>query len=288
MAALRDASGLDRLEPDDWAEIAATYAGMVSKVDDQFGRVQRAVEAAGAADRTTTFFFTDHGEYLGDFGLVEKWPSGLDPCLVRNPLIVAGPGVAEDAVHDGPVEMIDLPATWCELAGTRFEHVQFGRSLVPVLDDPSRTHRDLACCEGGFRLDEEPQNEQADQHPYRLKAQLQHEHPELVARATAIRTADWTYVRRHHDRDELYDRRADPAETANLIDDPDRREQADDLRDRLLDWLIETSDVIPRARDPRMEPALVAQFLDPERPRATQSSSRNPSRPRDPEGSRAT
>jgi hypothetical protein len=33
------------------------------------------------------------------------------------------------------------------------------------------------------------------------------------------------------------------------------------LRDRLVDWLVETSDVIPRARDPRMEPAIVEQFL---------------------------
>jgi hypothetical protein len=37
------------------------------------------------------------GEYLGDFGLVEKWPSGLDDCLLRNPLIVAGPGIARNA-----------------------------------------------------------------------------------------------------------------------------------------------------------------------------------------------
>jgi hypothetical protein len=33
------------------------------------------------------------------------------------------------------------------------------------------------------------------------------------------------------------------------------------LRDRILGWLVETSDVVPFTRDPRMEPALVAQFL---------------------------
>jgi arylsulfatase A-like enzyme len=41
--------------------------------------------------RTDTFRarrFTDHGEYLGDFGMIEKWPSGLSQQLVQEPLII--------------------------------------------------------------------------------------------------------------------------------------------------------------------------------------------------------
>ena len=261
MGELRRRGGLDRIEPADWAEITATYYGMVSRLDEQFGRVQHAVERAGAADRTVTFVYTDHGEYLGDFGLVEKWPSGLDPCLLRNPLIVAGPGVAEGRAHDGFVEMVDLPATWCELAGTEQGHVQFGRSLVPVLRDPATPHRDRAFAEGGFRLDEEPQNEYADDHPYALKAGLQHDRPDLVARATVVRTADWTFVRRSHDGDELYDRSTDPHETTNVAGNPANAAVVDELRTTILDWLVDTSDVIPLVRDPRMEPAILRQFL---------------------------
>ena len=89
MGALASRAGLDRLQPGDWARIAATYHAMVSLIDDRFGRLQRSLERAGVAERTVTFFHTDHGEYLGDYGLVEKWPSGLDDCLVRNPLVVA-------------------------------------------------------------------------------------------------------------------------------------------------------------------------------------------------------
>jgi arylsulfatase A-like enzyme len=66
MHEVRDRYGLHRLAAEDWAEIAATYHGMVSRVDDQLGRVLRAVDACGAGDRTVTAFFTDHGEYLGD------------------------------------------------------------------------------------------------------------------------------------------------------------------------------------------------------------------------------
>ena len=117
MDELRARAGLDRLEPADWALVRATYQAMVSRLDDQLGRLLAGLERAGLAERTVTVFHTDHGEYLGDFGLVEKWPSGLDECLVRNPLIVAGPGIAEGAVCDALVEMVDLPATcvsWLE------------------------------------------------------------------------------------------------------------------------------------------------------------------------------
>ena len=39
---------------------------------------------------------------------MEKWPSGLDPCLLCNPLIVAGGGLPEGVTVDDPVEMVDL------------------------------------------------------------------------------------------------------------------------------------------------------------------------------------
>ena len=64
---------------------------MVPRLDDQLGRVTAAVHESGLEERSLTCFFTDHGEYLGEYGLIEKWPSGLDDCLVRNPLVIAGP-----------------------------------------------------------------------------------------------------------------------------------------------------------------------------------------------------
>lgn len=261
MAELRRRAGLDALRPEDWAAIRATYAGMVSRLDDQLGRLQTAVDRAGVADRTVTVFHTDHGEYLGDFGLVEKWPSGLDDCLVRNPLVIAGPGVAEGGVHDGPVELLDLPATLAELAEVELGHRHFGRSLVPVLADPATPHRDRAFSEGGFCVDEASQNEMPEHHPYLLKGALQQERPELVGRAVALRTADWAYVYRLYEGDELYDRRADPADTTNLAADPAHAATVRRLRDEVLAWLVETSDVIPPTRDPRMEPAMVDQLL---------------------------
>jgi len=223
---------------------------MVSRVDDQLRRVLDAVDRIGATDDTVVAFFTDHGEYLGDHGLVEKWPSGLDPSLVRNPLILAGGPLPENVVVDSPVEMVDLLPTLLDLAEHEPSHTHFGRSLMSVMDDPSKPHREFACAEGGFRPDDVDLLETAAG-VYEPKSRLQHERPELVGTATVIRTPTHTYVQRRHEGDELYDRIADPDEVVNRIDDPDLADVLDDLRGKLLGWFADTSDVIPWEANPR-------------------------------------
>jgi arylsulfatase A-like enzyme len=251
--------GLDRLSPEDWAEIARTYYAMVSRVDDGLGRVVDALERSGHADRTVTCFFTDHGEYLGDFGLIEKWPSGVDEVLVRNPLIVHDPRGA-CGVADAFVELVDLTATLEDLAGLE-PGLHFGRSARPLLERPDAAHRDEAFSEGGFLVQEEPWLESGDEGAYRHKQQLQHEHPELVGRAIAVRTHDWCYVERLYEGPELYDRRTDRAETTNLAGRPEHAEVERALRDRIFRWLFETSDIVPARRDPRFDDDLQQAIL---------------------------
>lgn len=88
MAAIRDRYRTGRATLEQWQEITATYYGMISRLDDQFGRVMAAVEKKVGASPLYTFFFTDHGEFLGDSGLIEKWPSGLGETLVHEPLLI--------------------------------------------------------------------------------------------------------------------------------------------------------------------------------------------------------
>jgi|TARA_B100000953_G_scaffold143522_1_gene118786 arylsulfatase A-like enzyme len=248
------------------AEIAATYYGMVSRVDDQLGRLLAAVDRTGHGEDTVTFCFSDHGEYLGDYRLVEKWPSGLDPSLVRNPFIAAGPGVGEHKVAFGEVEMVDLLPTCLELAEAEASHTHFGRSLTGLFADPTAPHRDAAFCEGGFNPADEPLLEVAGW-IYRHKSEIQHDLPHLVGKAECVRTPEWTYVYRHEEGDELYDRSADPAETTSLL--ATDRAGGDDvvavvaeLRARLLAWMVETSDAFPWEADPRF-PEIAHGWRDP-------------------------
>ena len=249
--ALREQYGLDRMGPDDWAEVARTYYGMVSRVDDQLGRVQVAVEKQGVTGRTVTIFLSDHGEYLGDFGLVEKWWSGLDRCLCQNPLIVAAPGGKEDHVVSAPVETVDLLPTILDLAEVEPSHPCAGRSFAPLLLGESAELRDATFTEAGWDPRDEPLFERGGRKFYAVKASLFHEDPDLVGRAVAVRTATHTYVYRQCEGPELYDRLADPQETTNLAGRPGTSELERALRDRILDWLLTTTGRIPSELDPR-------------------------------------
>ncbi|MGW8882214.1 sulfatase/phosphatase domain-containing protein, partial [Streptomyces mirabilis] len=126
-------------------------------------RVLAAVDGAGATDSTVTLFFADHGEYLGDHGLIEKWPSAMHDCITRDPLIISGPGLGlgRDEVCEEMVELVDILPTVLEIAGVEAPHSHFGRSLVPLLKDPSAPHREFAFTEGGFTVAEEPRMENA-------------------------------------------------------------------------------------------------------------------------------
>jgi arylsulfatase A-like enzyme len=240
--------GLDRLSQGDWAEITRTYYAMVSRVDDQLRQVLGALDRTGQADRTVTFFFTDHGEYLGDYGLVEKWPSGVDEVLLRNPLIVHDPTGAS-GVASTFVELVSLTATLDDFARLG-PGMHFGHSLRQLLANPSEAHRDAAFSEGGFLLREEPWLETGDDGPYRHKQAIQHEHTELVGRAIAVRTDDWCSIARLYEGPELYDRRADRRETVNLAGRPRYSAVERELRDQIFRWLFETSDIVPAHRDP--------------------------------------
>jgi arylsulfatase A-like enzyme len=164
----RERYGTDRATPEIWAEIMATYYGMISRLDDQFGRIVKKVKDIGMWDETVTMFFTDHGEYLGDYGLIEKWPAGLSECLTREPLIIGGGGLPEGIVYDEMSEMVDLVPTVFEMAGIGEHFPHCGKSLAPALLAGGKEvipHKEYAFTEGGFLISEEPLLEQAP-YPY--------------------------------------------------------------------------------------------------------------------------
>jgi arylsulfatase A-like enzyme len=244
--AIREAYGIEQITAHTWREITALYYAMISRMDAHLGRV-----LAAAGEPTLTAFFADHGEYLGDYGLVEKWPTAMTGNILRDPLVIAGPGVPEDRVVDDPVELIDVFPTLLDLAGVPDRtHRHFGRSLMPRLRDEVAEHRALAFSEGGFTVEEEPQYEHAE-FPYDVKTNLQHEQPALVGKAVAVRDRRWTYVHRLYDPPELYDREADPRELVNLAGRPAVAEVERRFRDEVLRWMLATADVIPLERHPR-------------------------------------
>ncbi len=111
----------------------ARYYAMISLIDDQLARILAALDEAGQRENTLIVFMSDHGEALGDHGLIFKGCRFYEG-LVRVPLIFSGlEGVAVDKRCDGLVELIDVTATLIDYAGVAIPDYVQGRTLRPFL-----------------------------------------------------------------------------------------------------------------------------------------------------------
>jgi arylsulfatase A-like enzyme len=250
---IRKRQGLTGWCEEKWDELRATYYGMCARVDHQFGLVVRALVDAGLYDDTLVVFYSDHGDFTGDYGLVEKTQNTFADCLTRVPLVVKPPtGMPiTPGAREALVELVDIGATVMEIAGIPPDHSQFGRSLAPLLADPDAPGRDAVFCEGGrlrgetHAAERESPGSTDPANLYWPRLSLQRlEGPEHT-KAVMCRTAEYKYVCRLYESDELYDLRADPAERENRIDDPALATVLSDLKGRLLTFYLETADVVP-------------------------------------------
>ena len=137
-------------------DIQAKYYAMIAQIDDQFARILEALDASGQRDNTVIIFTSDHGEMLGDHGLVRKGCRFYEG-LVRVPLIISWPGKFTGGKQcSGLVELLDLSATLLDLAGVPIPAYHQGYSLLPVLRGEQEGHclRDAARCEYFDALDQ--------------------------------------------------------------------------------------------------------------------------------------
>ena len=122
--------------------LKAQYYGMISEVDAQLGRVVAAIEARGEWNDTLVVITADHGEQLGDHGLLEKL--GFFPQSYH---II---GIWRDPRTEGPAsisrftENVDLLPTLAETLGVEQPIQCDGESLVPLLRGEATPWREWA------------------------------------------------------------------------------------------------------------------------------------------------
>jgi len=111
----------------------AAYYGMVETVDQHFGRILDALRHVGQdLDEWIVIYTSDHGEMLGEHGIWEK--QKFYEASVRVPLIIRWPAMVRGgAVVQENVNLCDLFATMCDLAGIPAPADLDSRSLVPLL-----------------------------------------------------------------------------------------------------------------------------------------------------------
>lgn len=260
---LSEGQNLNSWTEERFTELRATYYGMCARVDHQFGMVVKALKDKGIYDDTAIFFFSDHGDFTGDYGLVEKTQNTFEDCLTRVPLLIKPPkGVkVETGVKDALVELVDVSATIFDLTEIDPGYDHFGKSLLPLISGETDVHRDAVFSEGGRRTGETQAMEResiaalgtnAEMTPYwpRIRLQTTDERP-YHGKAAMCRNHTHKYVRRLYELDELYDLEKDPQEMVNVIDDPAYSDVLMELKERMTTWYMETCDVVPRKTDSR-------------------------------------
>lgn len=242
-----------------WNELRATYYGMCARQDELLGMLLQALRDANVYDDTAVFVFSDHGDFTGDYGLVEKTQNTFEDCLSRVPFVVKPPAwlPVKPRVSDAMVELVDFSATVEAMTGIKPGHTHFGKSLLPLIAGETNEHRDAVFCEGGRRHGEthcmelESTSSLRPEGLYWPRVDLQRSEGPEHTKATMCRTRDYKYVRRLYEQDELYDLRSDPRELNNRVDDPALAKVLADHKDRLLTFYQETCDVVPFETDKR-------------------------------------
>jgi len=123
--------------------IALSY-GSVSLIDHSVGQILAALEKLGLADNTMVVFTSDHGDYMGDHGLILKGISPFNGTL-QIPLIWHVPGTTTPGVSDALISSVDMPKTILELLKIKERYrppEMQGYDMLPVLKDPTLELRD--------------------------------------------------------------------------------------------------------------------------------------------------
>ena len=117
----------------------ALYYGMVSEMDAQVGRILDALEKSGLKENTLIVFAGDNGLAMGQHGLLGK--QNLYEHSIRVPMIMSGPGVPINKKTEGFTYLSDITPTIIDYLEVKRPSSVEGRSLLPVIKDPSRKVR---------------------------------------------------------------------------------------------------------------------------------------------------
>ncbi len=150
-------NGVDYAEftRDQKLRVRVHYAALVRQIDHEVGAIVAALDETGLLDETVIILASDHGDYLGDHGLIGK--GHFYEASFHIPLIVALPGAAGPAVCDELVALTDVTATLLHLGGAELPAYLDARPL-PGVGIPGATGRDclIGALAGGWMIQAGP------------------------------------------------------------------------------------------------------------------------------------
>ena len=205
------------------------YYANVSFVDAQVGRLLDAIEDLELLNNTIIVFWSDHGYHLGEHqGIWQK------RCLFEEsasaPMMIFAPGrKGNGEASQQIVEFVDLYPTVASLCGLTPPRTVEGKSIVPLLDRPSKSWRGTAF------------------------TQVLRPGDGIPVMGASIRTDRWRYTEWNEGEQgiELYDHSNDPGEFDNLASKPKFAGIISDLRKKLR------ANVLGKVPDSPFNPAML-------------------------------
>ncbi len=215
---------IDYLVHRNWSEsdvekLRNAYDSSLTSLDHQIGVLFDKLSEKGLSDNTVVIITSDHGESLGEHGLVGHGTS-LYIQTLRVPLLIRFPSrVPRGARVKQTVSLRDLPATVLDLIGAASQNVFPGESLGRYLGETAR----------------EPD---LNEH-HMILSELRHtswmdpQDPASKGDMKSLVSEQYHYIHNGDGSEELFDRGADPEELQNLVSTAENQEVLEEFRSAL-------------------------------------------------------
>lgn len=202
----------------DIGEYYKRYAETMLAVDEGLGKVVDLLKSKGWLDSTLIIFMGDNGFAFGEHGLIDKRTAYEEsmrvPMVMHCPELFKGGTVVSQVVAN-----IDIAPTILEAAALKAPDQMDGESFLSLAERKPVTWRDFLLYEYYWEW------------PF----------PQTPT-TFALRGDKYKYIHYYGlwDLNELYDIKADPLESRNLIDSPQHQEVIKQLREKLFETLTKT------------------------------------------------
>jgi len=209
-----------------WRNYIGAYYALVTEIDFHVGEILKALEENGLENETIVIYTSDHGDFVGNHGMVEKCAFGQNVYedILNVPLIIKYPGKTENGKRIGElVTLTDVLPTLIDLLDLDVPELKYpmqGESLADVLLQDGSLDREYIISEGWSQA-------AVITRDYKLGIML-----DPTAAKPDLDYRDFG--------DMFFDRQNDPLETKNGIKNPAYQQQIEELRKYYEDYKQKT------------------------------------------------
>ena len=210
-----------------WRDYIGAYYALVTEIDNCVGEILKTLDEAGLTEETIVIYTSDHGDFVGNHGMVEKAAAGQNVYedILNIPLIIRFPGKTKKGKRTAElVTLADVLPTLIEMLDLEVPDLKYpiqGESMAEVITNKGSMNREYLISESWSQAAVITQNS-------KLGIMLD---PTVVHK-------NWDY---RDFGDMFFDMEKDPLEIDNKIDDKNYNEEISILRGHYSEYVKNTS-----------------------------------------------